>query len=55
VFSVAKSELSILYDIDEFVNLDGSKDKETIINGIIKKGKSELVEAVKVNIPFLTP
>lgn len=53
VFSVAKSELSILYNIEEFLNLDASKEKEIVINDIIKRRKARVSKGRKGEHTFL--
>ncbi len=42
VFSVAKSELSILYNLDEFLNLDSSKNKQIVITEIKERRKKRV-------------
>jgi len=41
-FSVAKSELSILYNLEEFLNLKTSLDKATIIHDIRERRKKRI-------------
>jgi len=53
VYSVAKAEKSILYNIWEFVHMDESLPKETIINGIKERRKKRTKEAKKSDHSFL--
>lgn len=53
VFSVAKSELSILYNLDEFLSVDNSKDKHTIISGIKERRKKRVSKGRKGEHSFL--
>lgn len=47
VFSVAKSELSILYNIEEFLNLNTSLEKDLVIKGIIERRKQRVSKGRK--------
>jgi integrase len=46
-FSVAKSELSILYNIEEFINLKSSMDKSEVAIGIKKRRKERISKGRK--------
>jgi len=46
-FSVANSELSILYNIEEFINLSKTETRQNIIDGIKKRRKNRISEARK--------
>lgn len=46
-FSVAKSELSILCNIEELLNLNSSAQKETVIEGINERIKKRMVQGRK--------
>lgn len=52
VFSVAKSELSILYNIEEFLNLKTSLPKKEAIEGIIQRRKNRVSKARKSEYLF---
>ena len=41
-FSVAKSELSILYNLEEFLNLNSSLNKDAVINGIKERRRERI-------------
>ncbi|SNR69381.1 tyrosine-type recombinase/integrase [Lutibacter flavus] len=47
IFSVAKSELSILYNIEEFVNLKSSSKKTDVINAIKNRRKERISKGRK--------
>jgi integrase len=47
VFSVANSDLSILYNIEEFINLSKSKTRQSIINEIKDRRKARISKARK--------
>lgn len=47
VFSVAKSELSILYNLEEFLNLNTSLEKNLAINGIFERRKQRISKGRK--------
>ncbi|MAU17532.1 MAG: integrase [Muricauda sp.] len=53
VFSVAKSELSILYNLEEFLNLDKSRDKQEVIYEIKKRRKERVSKGRKGDHDFL--
>ncbi|WP_062054110.1 tyrosine-type recombinase/integrase [Aquimarina longa] len=53
IFSVAKSELSILYNLEEFLNLNTSKDKATIIQDIKNRRKERVSKGRKGEHSFL--
>ncbi|TYA74960.1 tyrosine-type recombinase/integrase [Seonamhaeicola marinus] len=53
VYSVAKAEKSILYNIWEFVHLDESQPKETIIEAIKKRRKERVRNARKSGHSFM--
>lgn len=53
VFSVAKSELSILYNLEEFLNLNTSKDKATIIQDIKNRRKERVSKGRKGEHSFI--
>jgi len=46
-FSVAKAELSILYNLEEFINLKSSRHKESVINEIKQRRKERISKARK--------
>ena len=52
-FSVANSELSILYNIEEFLNLSTTESRQSIIEGIKQRRKERISKARKTgrNIP----
>ncbi len=52
-FSVAKSELSILYNLEEFLNHKPSLSKTTAIKNIIKRRKDRVSKARKSEFNFL--
>lgn len=52
-FSVAKSELSILYNLEEFLNLKSGLDKRTIINGIKERRKIRISQGRKSEHSFM--
>lgn len=52
-FSVAKSELSILYNLEEFLNLKTSLDKATIINDIRERRKKRISQGRKSEHSFM--
>lgn len=52
-FSVAKSELSILYNLEEFLNLKTSLDKGTIINDIKERRKERISKGRKSENSFM--
>ncbi|MAZ27342.1 MAG: integrase [Cytophagaceae bacterium] len=47
IFSVAKSELSILYNLEEFLNLNTTQTKTEIIFGIMKRRKERVSKGRK--------
>lgn len=51
-FSVAKSELSILYNLEEFLNHIPSLNKNTAIQNIIKRRKERVSKARKLEFSF---
>lgn len=53
VFSVAKSELSILYNIEEFLNLKTSLTKKDVIEGIAKRRRDRVGKARKSEYSFI--
>ena len=46
-FSVAKSELSILYNLEEFINFKSTRSKETVIEEIKQRRKERISKARK--------
>lgn len=52
-FSVAKSELSILYNLEEFLNHKPSLSKKTAIRNIINRRKNRVSKARKSEFSFL--
>ncbi|QMU65533.1 MAG: tyrosine-type recombinase/integrase [Flavobacteriaceae bacterium] len=46
-YSVAKAELSILYNLEEFLNLKATRDKETVILEILDRRKERISKARK--------
>lgn len=53
IFSVAQTELSILYNLEEFVNLKSSLGKTEVINGIKKRRKERISKGRKHEYSFL--
>ena len=53
IFSVAKSELSILYNLEEYLNLDATKDKETIIKEIKERRRERVSLGRKGEYTFM--
>ena len=53
IFSVAKSELSILYNIEEFINFKKKLCKDEIILGINNRRKERTSKAIKSEYTFL--
>ncbi len=51
-FSVAKSELSILYNLEEFLNLKSSKKKEEVIKGIKERRRLRVSKTRKGQLSF---
>lgn len=47
VFSVAKSNLSILYNMEEFLNLNSSEDKDAVIDAIKERRKGRIRQGIK--------
>ena len=52
IFSVAKSELSILYNIEEFLNLKTSLPKKQVIDAIVQRRKNRISKARKSEYSF---
>lgn len=52
VFSVAKSELSILYNIEEFLNLKTTLPKKQVIEGILQRRRDRVSKARKSEYTF---
>lgn len=52
IFSVAKSELSIMFNIEEFLNLKKSLSKKEIIKGIKRRRKERISKTVKREYTF---
>lgn len=52
-YSVAKSELSILYNLEEFINLKASKDKDIVISEIKNRRKERISKAQKSEYTML--
>lgn len=52
-FSVAKSELSILYNLKEFLNLQISEEKELVIKGIKERRKTRISKGRKGEHSFI--
>jgi len=52
VFSVAKSELSILHNIEEFLNLDKSQNTENVIASIKERRKARIIKGLKSKAPL---
>ena len=52
-FSVAKSELSILYNLEEFITLKRSLNKSEIINGIKNRRKERISNGRKAEYSFI--
>ncbi|WP_420320393.1 tyrosine-type recombinase/integrase [Flagellimonas sp.] len=52
-FSVAKSELSILFNMEEFLNLRANDDKDTIINEIKERRRSRVSKGRKSEFSFM--
>lgn len=52
VFSVAKSELSILYNLEEFLNFKNTKDKKTTIRNIRKRRIERISKGRKGELQF---
>jgi hypothetical protein len=52
VYSVAKSELSILYNIEEFLNFKSSLTKKDVIDGITKRRRDRVSKARKFEYTF---
>lgn len=53
IFSVAQTELSILYNLEEFVTLKSSLGKSEIVNGIKKRRKERISKGRKHEYSFL--
>ncbi len=53
VFSVAKSELSILYNLEEFLNHNNSQEKNVVINGIKERRKARVSKGRKGEHTFM--
>lgn len=53
IFSVAKSELSILYNIEEFLKLKSSSPKNEVIEAIKKRRRDRVGRAKKAQFTFL--
>ena len=53
VFSVAKSELSILYNLEEFLNHNNSQEKNVVINGIKERRKTRVSKGRKGEHNFM--
>ena len=53
VFSVAKSELSILYNLEEFLNHNNSQEKNVVINGIKERRKTRVSKGRKGKHTFM--
>lgn len=53
VFSVAKSELSILYNLDEFLNLTKGAGKEDVIRSIKKRRNERISKARRLEFSFM--
>lgn len=53
IFSVAKSELSILYNIEEFLNLNKGRGKEEVIKSIKKRRNDRISKARRSESSFM--
>jgi integrase len=53
IFSVAKSELSILYNLEEFLNLNAAKEKEISIREIKEHRKKRIIKGRKGEHSFM--
>lgn len=53
IFSVAKSELSILYNLEEFINFNSSIEKIEVINGIKERRKNRVSKGRKGEHTFM--
>ena len=52
IFSVAKSEISILYNLEEFLNFKNTKEKKAIISGIKKRRLERISRGRKGELKF---
>ncbi|NJX17101.1 Arm DNA-binding domain-containing protein, partial [Tamlana crocina] len=52
-FSVAKSELSILYNLEEFLNLKTSKNKSTVIKEIKERRRERISRAKRAEYMWM--